>query len=143
MRTIVENMVLEAVSRQPWWQRYANTVVAGIGALAALLGFLATFELPIRDEWAGLIPTVIAFLTALGIKLTKNGLAPSAAVKLEPVAEDQLEVGDYLDGDDLPMPYQGATSVPDTTPSESGLPVWDMGSSADTGESGGKHRLTE
>ena len=129
MNQMIESVVLEAVRRQPWWKRYANTVVAGIGAVAAVLSFVATLNLPIPEQWAGAIPTAVAFLTALGIKLTKNGLAPSALEKINPVVDEQEE------------PVKPASSVPDVTPSVSGLPVWDQPSSIPDEGYTGRHRL--
>src|SRR5699024_6581116 len=110
MNRMIESVVLEAVRRQTWWKRYANTVVAGIGSGSALLSFVATFSLTIPEQWAGAIPAAISFLTALGIKLTVNGIAPSALEKLGPVMDEQEE------------PAEPASSVPDVTPSVSGLP---------------------
>lgn len=129
MNQMIESVVLEAVRRQPWWKRYANTVVAGVGAVAAVLSFVATLNLPIPDGWDAAIPTAVAFLTALGIKLTKNGLAPSALEKLGPVMDEQEE------------PVKPASSVPDVTPSVSGLPVWDQPSSIPDEGYTGRHRL--
>ena len=71
----------------------------------------------------------MAFLTALGIKLTKNGLAPSALEKINPVADEQEES------------VEPASSVPDVTPSVSGLPVWDQPSSIPDEGYTGRHRL--
>ena len=129
MNKMIESVVLEAVRRQPWFKRYSNTVVAGIGAVAAILSFVATLSLPIPEQWAGAIPAAISFLTALGIKLTVNGIAPSAARKLSPVVDEQEE------------PVRPASSVPDVTPSVSGLPVWDQPSSIPDEGYTGRHRL--
>src|SRR5699024_10781827 len=117
MNRMIDAVVMEAGRRQQWWKRDANTVVARVGALAAILSCVATLDLPIPDRWDAAIPTAVAFLTALGIKLTKNGLAPSALEKLGPVMDEQEE------------PAEPASSVPDVTPSVSGLPVWDQPSS--------------
>lgn len=124
MNTLIENWILEAVRRQPWWQRYANTIVAAIGALAAVLSFVAT--LPIDERWASALPAVISVLTMIGIKLTKNGIAPSAVDKVLPVADEQVEPNQVQ----LPSTYAGLSSVPSVTPNSSGLPVYQIASSA-------------
>src|SRR5699024_9826392 len=129
MNQMIESVVLEAVRRQPWWKRYANTVVAGVGAVAAVLSFVATLNLPIPDRWDAAIPTAVAFLTALGIKLTKNGLAPSALEKLGPVMDEQEE------------PAKPASSGPGVTPPVSGVPVWDQPTSIPDEGYTGRHRL--
>lgn len=82
MNTIIQNAVVEAVERQSWFQRNANTIVTGLGALAGLLGFLATLPLPIKDEYRALIPVVAGFLTTFATKFTINGIQPSMIDKL-------------------------------------------------------------
>lgn len=80
---VIQDAVAEAIQRQPWYEKNANTIVSGLVALLAVLGFVVSFELPIRDEWAGVIPAVIAALTPVAVKLTKNGVQPSTAYKLD------------------------------------------------------------
>lgn len=92
MDTVIQNAVVEAVRRQSWFQRNANTIVAGLGALAGLLGFLATLPLPIKDEYRALIPLAASFLTAFAVKLTRNGVQPSTADKLEQVAQSAPQI---------------------------------------------------
>ena len=132
MNTMITDIVLEAVRRQPFWQRYANTIVAAIGALAAVLSFVATLPLNIDERWSGALPAAISVLIMLGVKLTKNGIAPSAASKLEPVA--------HLTQPAAPDHYDGPSSVPTVTPNESGLPVYDQPSSALADDYTGRHR---
>lgn len=83
MNPFIQDVVAEAIKKQSFFQKNANTIVTGIGALAAVLGFVASFELPIKDEWSGIIPAVIGVLTAFAVKLTPNGVQPSTANKLE------------------------------------------------------------
>ena len=126
MNSLIENWILEAVRRQPFYKRYANTIVAAIGALAAVLSFVATLPLDIDERWSGALPAVISVLTMIGIKLTKNGIAPSAVDKVRPVADEQP-----APRQEQPLStYTGASSVPSVTPNSSGLPVYQMASSA-------------
>lgn len=138
MTTLIQNVVAEAVRTQPWYKRNANTIVAGIGAVTAVLAFLVTLELPVPEVVTGAVPTVIAFLTAVAVKLTRNGVQPSTAQKLEDTdAAHGIEPA-------VVSTYAGGSSVPDVSPSQSGLPVWDMPVTADYGTDDyvGQHRLT-
>lgn len=94
MNPFIQDVVAEAIKKQSFFQKNANTIVTGIGALAAILGFVASFELPIKDEWSGIIPAVIGVLTAFAVKLTPNGVQPATASKLEKtvVAQSTLPV---------------------------------------------------
>ena len=83
MNSLIQSAVAEAIRRQSFFQRNANTIVAGIGAVTALLSFLVTLPLPIDDKYTGLVPSVVAFLTVFAVKLTPNGVQPSTADKLE------------------------------------------------------------
>lgn len=83
MNTFIQNMVVEAVKNQPWYQRNANTIVAGIGFFAALLTFVATLPLNLPDQVHAALPVVVAFLTAVAIKFTPNGVQLRTADKLE------------------------------------------------------------
>lgn len=92
MNTIIQDAVVNAVRRQSWFQKNANTIVTGIGALAGLLGFLATLPLPIKDEYRALIPVVAGFLTTLVTKFTINGIQPSMIDKLDEVVQQAPQI---------------------------------------------------
>ena len=81
--TMIQDAVVGAVRDQKWFQRNANTIVAGLGFLAGLLGFIATLPLPIQDEYRAVIPLVAGFLTTLATKFTINGVQPQMIDKLE------------------------------------------------------------
>lgn len=83
MNGFIENAVIAAIQRQSFVRKNANTIVAGIGALTAVLSFLVTLPLPVDDKYTGIVPVVVAFLTALAVKITPNGIQPSMIDKLE------------------------------------------------------------
>ena len=95
MNPIIQDAVFGAVQQQSWFKKNANTIVAGVGALAALLSFVATLPIPMEDQYKGIIPAVVAVLTAFAIKATKNGVQPSMAddlAKAAPVVQQQVEL---------------------------------------------------
>lgn len=119
MNTIVEQAVLAAVRRQSFYQRYANTIVAGLGAVAALLTFIAT--LPVIDNtWAQALPVVVAGLTTIAVKLTPNGVSPAMAEQIAAQAPGTGHLPTYPMGTSIPaaprpLPaYAGDTSIPYT-----------------------------
>lgn len=83
MNTFIQDVVAEAVRKQSFFQKNANTIVAGIGALAAILSFLVTLPLGLPEQVHAAIPALVSVLTAFAIKLTPNGVQPRTADKLE------------------------------------------------------------
>lgn len=83
MNAFIEDVVAEAIRKQTFFQKNANTIVAGIGALVAVLSFVATLPLELPDVAKAAIPVVVSVLTTFAIKLTPNGVQPTTAQKLE------------------------------------------------------------
>lgn len=83
MNTLLQEVVAEAVRRQPWYQKNANTIVAGIGALASVLAFVLTLSLGLPDAAVAGIGAAIPLLTTFAVKLTRNGVQASTLGKLE------------------------------------------------------------
>ena len=83
MNPFIHDVVAEAIRQQSWYQRNANTIVAGLVALASILSFVATLELGLPPAVAAGIPVVVTAIGTLVTKLTRNGVQPSTAVKLE------------------------------------------------------------
>lgn len=83
MNPFIQDVVAEAIRKQSFFQKNANTIVAGIGALAAILAFVVTLPLGLPEVVHASVPAVVSVLTAFAIKLTPNGVQPSTATKLE------------------------------------------------------------
>jgi ABC-type glycerol-3-phosphate transport system permease component len=66
--------IKELLRKQPWYQRFSNTVTATVGSLVGLvwLGTSLGFEVPDDAQKWGFV--VIAVLTTLGVYKTPNGL---------------------------------------------------------------------
>lgn len=105
MNPFLQEVVAEAVRRQPWYQRNANTIVAGLVALSAVLSFIATLGLDLPAGVAAAIPATITVLGTVVTKLTRNGVQMSTATKLAstPTARASMPV------EGLPV-YDGPTS---------------------------------
>lgn len=82
MNMVIAEVVANALREQKWYQKNANTIVAGITLLVSALSFLVSLELGLPTLVAAGIPVVIQALGTLATKLTKNGLQPSTAGKL-------------------------------------------------------------
>lgn len=83
MNPFIHDVVAEAIRQQKWYQRNANTIVAGLVAIASILSFVATLELGLPPAVAAGIPVVVTAIGTLVTKLTRNGVQPSTADKLE------------------------------------------------------------
>lgn len=90
MNALIEGAVLDAVSRQKWYQRNANTIVSGLVALAAVLSFVATLGLDLPPVVAAAIPAAAAAIGTLATKLTKNGVQKSMIPKLDTAPANSL-----------------------------------------------------
>lgn len=99
MNPFIQSVVAEAIRDQPWFKKNANTIVAGITALAAVLSFVATLGLDLPSWAAASIPVITGALGTLATKLTPNGVQPSTAKKLEdtPLAKSTLPVDAFVD----------------------------------------------
>lgn len=108
MNPFLQEVVAEAVRRQPWYARNANTIVAGLGAVAAVLSFVLTLSLGLPENVVLAIGAAIPVLTAFAVKLTRNGVQMSTAARLEstPTARASMPT------DGLPV-YDGPTSAPE------------------------------
>lgn len=83
MNTFIQDVVTQAVRNQKWYQKNANTIVAGLVLLSAILSFVLTLGLDLPPQVAAGIPVVATFIGTIVTKLTKNGVQPSTAKKLE------------------------------------------------------------
>ena len=83
MNPFIHDVVAEAIRQQKWYQRNANTIVAGLVAVASILSFVATLELGLPSTVAAGIPVAVTAIGTLATKLTRNGVQPSTADKLE------------------------------------------------------------
>ena len=94
MNPFLQEIVVSAVKNQTWYQRNANTIVAGLVALASILSFVATLELNLPAVVAAAIPAAVTLIGTLVTKLTRNGVQMSTLAKLEAVAPRELPVYD-------------------------------------------------
>lgn len=83
MNPFIQDVVAEAIRQQRWYQRNANTIVAGLVALVSVLSFVATLELNLPPAVAAGIPVAATAIGTLATKLTKNSVQMSTAPKLE------------------------------------------------------------
>lgn len=90
MNDVIYDAIAEVVKQQPWYKKNANTIVAGIGALAAILSFVLTLSLGLPEQAVAAIGGGISVLTTLAVKFTKNGYQPSMADKLAVAASDPI-----------------------------------------------------
>ena len=107
MNPFLQEVVAEAVRRQPWYARNANTIVAGIGALASVLSFVLTLSLGLPENVVLAIGAAIPVLTTFAVKLTRNGVQMSTAARLESTPTARASMQD----EGLPV-YDGPTSTP-------------------------------
>ena len=83
MNPFIQEVVAEAIRQQTWYQRNANTIVAGLVMLSSVLSFVATLEPDLPATAAAGIPVAVTAIGTLITKLTRNGVQPSTAGKLE------------------------------------------------------------
>lgn len=83
MNQFIVNAVLNAVAKQKWYQKNANTIVAGLVMLSAILSFVATLGLDLPAWAAAAIPVAVTSLGTVATKLTKNGVQQSMIPKLD------------------------------------------------------------
>lgn len=96
MNPFLQEVVAEAVRRQPWYQKNANTIVAGLVALSAVLSFVATLGLDLPPIVAAGIPAAVTLIGTLVTKLTRNGVQMSTLGKLESTAASRSDQGRSL-----------------------------------------------
>lgn len=104
MNPFIQEVVAEAVRRQPWYAKNANTIVAGLVMLSAVLSFVATLGLDLPAIVAAGIPAAITVLGTIVTKLTRNGVQPSMVGKLDAATTprsslpvyDGPSTGDYV-----------------------------------------------
>lgn len=94
MNPFLQEVVAEAVRRQPWYAKNANTIVAGLVALSAILTFVATLGLDLPAVVAAGIPAAVTLIGTVVTKLTRNGVQMSTLPKLEAAAPRGLPVYD-------------------------------------------------
>lgn len=77
MNPFIHNIVAEAVRDQPWYKRNANTIVAGLTLLGAVLSFIVSLGLDLPTMVASALPVAVTAIGTLVTKLTRNGVQPS------------------------------------------------------------------
>lgn len=82
MNMLITEVVADALRKQKWYQKNANTIVAGITLLISALSFLVSLELGLPALVAAGIPVAVQALGTIATKLTRNGIQPSTAGKL-------------------------------------------------------------
>lgn len=92
MNPFIQEVVAEAIRRQSWFQKNANTIVAALVMVVSVLSFVATLELDLPPMVAAGIPVVVTAIGTLITKLTRNGVQASTAWRLEqtPTAQATL-----------------------------------------------------
>lgn len=94
MNPFLQEVVAQAIKNQRWYQRNANTIVAGLVALSAVLSFVATLGLDLPPIVAAGIPAAVTLIGTVVTKLTRNGVQMSTLRKLEAAAPRDLPVYD-------------------------------------------------
>lgn len=82
MNPFIQDVIAEAVTRQSWYQKNANTIVAGLVMLSAVLSFVLTLGLDLPAMVAAGIPAAVTVIGAIVTKLTRNGVQTSMVDKL-------------------------------------------------------------
>lgn len=82
MNLVIAEVVADALRKQKWYQKNANTIVAGITLLISALSFVVSLGFGLSPLVAAGIPVVVQTLGTIATKLTKNGIQPSTAGKL-------------------------------------------------------------
>ena len=82
IRLGLDDMVQEALRRQSWYRKYANTINTAIGAAVTVAASLAAsgMELPVWATYA--VAVVGAVGTILGVRNTHNGIPQDTASRL-------------------------------------------------------------
>lgn len=86
----------QAIARQSWYRRYANTINAVICAIVGALAYLGTYWQATGSISTDnvLLSTALPVLTAFVMRLTKNGIGEVQAQRLlsEHAAQEHEEV---------------------------------------------------
>jgi len=78
----IQDVVAEAISRQSFFQKNANTIVSGLSALAAVLTFLVSIQIGLPPLVTAGIVAAIPVINTLVKKLATKGFQPSMVAKL-------------------------------------------------------------
>lgn len=75
----VQTAIATIIEKQPWYQRFANTVNASLGGVTGALATLAAAYAATgrADSTAVLVGAAAAIAAGIAARLTKNGLTPS------------------------------------------------------------------
>lgn len=79
----LDRRVQDALHKQSWYRRYANTINASIGVVSTLAASLLAADLDLSDPVRVGIAVVGAVGTILGVKQTVNGLPADTAHRLK------------------------------------------------------------
>lgn len=83
---LISDVVVEAVRRQPWYAKNANTIVTAISALINVLQLVIVIGVVGNPQLAALIAGAITVLTPFAVKLTRNGVQESMIPRLASTA---------------------------------------------------------
>lgn len=119
---LIADFLDRSVERQSWYRKNANTVNGGVAGLAGAVAFLLAY-VQTTGQWPGiegLLVFLAPVLSALALKLTRNGIGEVQAAELKRKAamEERRETPSSRSTAPGPAP----TEAPATT--SSGLPVY-------------------
>ncbi|UTN93314.1 membrane protein [Gordonia phage Widow] len=84
----VIDVVREQVEALPWYSRLSNTVTSGIGVALTGIWAATSYGLDVPEEATGIVYTVLAVATILGVYRAKNGETKA----LEKWSRDRLKL---------------------------------------------------
>lgn len=77
------DVLREQLQRQPWYERFSNTLTAAIGAAVLIIWLLASSGVEVPQAVHNWVAVAIATATVLGVRVTKNGLTPRTVEAIE------------------------------------------------------------
>ena len=83
--------VRELLEEQEWYQKFSNTVTAGIGAAVGGVWFASTVGFDVPDDVTKWGFVVIGILTTIGVRKTQNGVTESQLEKIKEKYQSRLE----------------------------------------------------
>lgn len=83
--------IRDLIEQQTWYQKFSNTVTAGVGAAVGGVWFASSVGFDIPDDVTKWGFVVIGVLTTLGIRKTQNGVTESQLEKIKEKYQSRLE----------------------------------------------------
>lgn len=109
---MVAAALAEALTRQPWWRRYAGTVTAVLAGVATMVPVIATAWADAPAWIVTILGAASVVVVALSERLTRNGLTPRGNADVEAIV------------DRLPTAQQVHTQIGQVIPLPSASAVW-------------------